>query len=152
VAREESLHNTKTTKRSTQRWHSGFIPWFGQVNTCLLHVVVSQRTRVAINPSQAVQRPLEYHSVLLCFSISRLRGISTTWSLSPLHFDVHKEARSKGGMSNAHKTRNHSTNTHTQVATRAHNTTQRVHNSNGALIAIAKNQMRGIEVLVLMNA
>jgi hypothetical protein len=39
--------------------------------------------------------------------------------------------------------------TRTQVATRAHNTTQLVHNSNGALIAIAKNQMRGIEVLVL---
>jgi hypothetical protein len=42
--------------------------------------------------------------------------------------------------------------TRTQVATRAHNATQRVHNSNGALIAIAKNQMRGIEVLVLRNA
>jgi hypothetical protein len=42
--------------------------------------------------------------------------------------------------------------TRTQVATRAHNTTQRVHNSNGALIAIARNQMRGIEVLVLRNA
>jgi heme-degrading monooxygenase HmoA len=45
---------------------------------------------------------LEYHSVLL-FTISRSRGISTTWSLSPLHFDYHKEARSKEGMSNAHK-------------------------------------------------
>jgi hypothetical protein len=30
-----------------------------------------------------------------------------------LTLDVHKEARSKGGMSNAHKTRNQSTNTHT---------------------------------------
>jgi hypothetical protein len=57
--------------------------------------------------------PLEYHSVLLCFTISRLRGISTTWSLSPLHFEVHREAQSKGGMSNTHKTRNQSTNTHT---------------------------------------
>jgi hypothetical protein len=36
--------------------------------------------------------PLEYHGVLL-FIISRLRGISTTWSLSPLQYDVHKEAR-----------------------------------------------------------
>jgi hypothetical protein len=27
------------------------------------------------------------------FTISRLRGISTTWSLSPLQFDVHKEAQ-----------------------------------------------------------
>jgi hypothetical protein len=30
-----------------------------------------------------------------------------------LTIDVHKEARSKGGMSNTHKTRNQSTNTHT---------------------------------------
>jgi hypothetical protein len=42
--------------------------------------------------------------------------------------------------------------TRTQVTTRAHNTTWRVHNSNGALVAITKNQMRGIEVLVLRNA
>jgi hypothetical protein len=64
-------------------------------------------------PLKRSKDPLEYHGVLLCFTISRLRGISTTWSLSPLHFDVHKEARSKEGMSNAHKTRNQSTNTHT---------------------------------------
>jgi hypothetical protein len=64
-------------------------------------------------PLKRSKDPLEYHGVLLCFTISRLRGISTTWSLSPLHFDVHKEALSKGGMSNTHKTRNQSTNTHT---------------------------------------
>jgi hypothetical protein len=40
----------------------------------------------------------------------------------------------------------------TQVTTRAHNTTQRVLYSNEALVAIAKNRMRGIEVLVLRNA
>jgi hypothetical protein len=54
-------------------------------------------------PLKRSKDPLEYHGVLL-FTISRLRGISTTWSLSSLHFDVHKEAQSKGGMSNAHKT------------------------------------------------
>jgi hypothetical protein len=42
--------------------------------------------------------------------------------------------------------------TRTQVTTKAHNTTRRVHNSNGALVAITKNQMCGIEVLVLRNA
>jgi hypothetical protein len=57
--------------------------------------------------------PLEYHGVSLCFTISRLRGISTTWSFSPLQFGVHKEARSKDGMSNTHKTQNQSTITHT---------------------------------------
>jgi hypothetical protein len=64
-------------------------------------------------PLKRSKDPLEYHSVLLCFTISRLRGISTTWSLLPLHFDVHKEAQSKGGMSNTHKTQNQSDNTHT---------------------------------------
>jgi hypothetical protein len=39
--------------------------------------------------------------------------------------------------------------TRTQVTTRAHNTTRRVHNSNRALVALTKNQMREIEVLVL---
>jgi hypothetical protein len=42
--------------------------------------------------------------------------------------------------------------TRTQVATRARNTTRRVHNSTRALDAITKKQMRGIEVLVLRNA
>jgi hypothetical protein len=105
------LHNKITTKRSTQRWHSGLSRGSTKSNTCLLHVVASQWTRVAIN--QRSKDPLEYHSVLLSLYFIRLRGISTIWSLSPLHFDVHKEARSKGGMSNAHKTRNQSTNTHT---------------------------------------
>jgi hypothetical protein len=54
---------------------------------------------------------LEYHGVLLCFTLSCLRGISTTWSLSPLQ-RCSQRAQSKGGMSNAHKTQNHSTNTH----------------------------------------
>jgi hypothetical protein len=42
--------------------------------------------------------------------------------------------------------------TRTQVATRARNTTRRIHNSTRALDAITKKQMRGIEVLVLRNA
>jgi hypothetical protein len=62
-----------------------------------------------------------------------------------------KKHGSKDGMSNALKTQNQST-THTQVTTRAHNTTRRVLYSNGALVAITKNQMRGIGVLVLRNA
>jgi hypothetical protein len=62
-----------------------------------------------------------------------------------------KKLGSKDGMSNAHKTQNQS-DTRTQVTTRALNTTQRVLYSNGALVAITKNRMRGIEVLVLRNA
>jgi hypothetical protein len=40
----------------------------------------------------------------------------------------------------------------TQVTTRALNTTRKVLYSNGALVAITKNRMRGNEVLVLRNA
>jgi hypothetical protein len=79
-------------------------------------------------PLKRSKDPLEYQSVLLFFTISRLRGISTTWSLSPLHFDVHKEAWSKGGMSNTHKTQNQSDNTHT-----SHNTSSQ-HNSKSHLL------------------
>ena len=113
MAREEFLQNTITTRRSTQ------------IGTVVYPVVRSSTTLaystlwrpngrgLHLTPLKRSKDPLEYHSVLLCFTISRLRGISTTWSLSPLHFEVHKEAWSKGGMSNTHKTRNQSTNTHT---------------------------------------
>jgi hypothetical protein len=143
VAREEFLQNTITTRRSTQ------------IGTVVYPVVRPSPTLaystlwrpngrgLQSTPLKRSKDPLEYHGVLLCFTISRLRGISTTWSLSPLQFDVHKEARSKDGMSNAHKTQNQST-TRTQVTTRAHNTTQRVLYSTRALVAITKNRMRGI--------
>jgi hypothetical protein len=42
-----------------------------------------------------------------------LRGISTTWSLSPLQWWSQKKHRSKGGESNTHKTQIRSTTTHT---------------------------------------
>ncbi len=55
-------------------------------------------------PLKRSKDPLEYHSVLLCFSQSRLRGISTTWSLSPLQLKFTKRHRARVGMNNAHKT------------------------------------------------
>jgi hypothetical protein len=71
-------------------------------------------------------------------------------SSCPYNLMFTKKHGSKAGMINAHKTQNQST-TRTQVTTRAHNTTQRVLYSNGALVAITKNRMRGIGVLVLRN-
>jgi hypothetical protein len=32
-----------------------FIPWFGQVTLAYFHVMVSQWTRVALNPFQVIQ-------------------------------------------------------------------------------------------------
>jgi hypothetical protein len=43
-----------------------------------------------------------------------LRGISTTWSLSPLQLMITKKHGSKGGKSNTHKTQSTSTITHTK--------------------------------------
>jgi hypothetical protein len=113
VTREEFLQNTTTTRGSTQ------------IDT-VVYPVLRPSTKLAYStlwrpngqglqstPLKRSKDPLEYHSVLLCFTVSRSQGISTTWSLSPLHFDVHKEARSKGGMSNTHKTQSQSDNTHT---------------------------------------
>jgi len=53
-------------------------------------------------PLKRSKDQLEYHGVLLCLSISRLRGISTTWSLSPLHLRFTKKYGVREG-SNTHK-------------------------------------------------
>jgi hypothetical protein len=151
VAREESLHNTITTKRSTQRWHNGLSRGSAKSNTCLLHVVASQWTRVAINPFQAVQRPT---SIPRCFAFTLLYptceespqlGASRPYTLM---FTKKHRVREGGATHTRHEIR---VPTRTQVTTRSHNTTRRVHNSNGALVAITKNQTRGIEVLVFRN-
>src|SRR5688500_3067108 len=47
-------------------------------------------------PLKRSKDQLEYHGVLLCLSISRLRGISTTWSLSPLHLRFTKKYGVRG--------------------------------------------------------
>ena len=105
--------NTITNKDQSQRWHGGY-PVVRPRPTLAYSTLWRPNGRgLQSTPLKRSKDPLEYHSVLLCFTISRLRGISTTWTLSPLPFEVHKEARSKGGMSNTHKTRNQSTNTHT---------------------------------------
>ena len=71
---------------------------------------------------------LEYHGVFLSYTLSRLRGISTTWSLSPLQLMITKKHRSKGGESNTHKTQNQITITHT-----SHNLSLK-HNSRSSLL------------------
>ena len=113
MAREEFLQDTITTRRSTQ------------IGTVVYPVVRPSPTLaystlwrpngrgLHSTPFKRSKDPLEYHGVLLCLTISRLRGISTTWSLSPLHKMFTKNHRAREGMSNAHKTRNQSTNTHT---------------------------------------
>jgi hypothetical protein len=121
-----------------------------KTNACLLHVVVSQWTRVAINPSQAVQRPTWIPRCFACFSQSRLQGISTIWSLSPYTWNSQRSTEQERDYQRTQDTRI-KVSTRTQVATGARNTTQWVHNSTRALYDITMKQMREVEVLVLRN-
>ena len=129
-----------------------FIPWFGQVQ----HLPIP---RCGIPTDEGCTQPLSsgpkthLNTTVFCFVLlypvceeSPQLGASRSYNLM-----FTKKHGSKAGMSNAHKTQNQST-TRTQVTTRAHNTTRRVLYSNGALVAITKNQMRGIKVWVLRNA
>ena len=87
-----------------------------------------------------------FHYIPLARNLHNLEPLALTKMFTKKH-------GSKDGMSNAHKTQNQSTNTHTSHnSSSQHNTTQRVLYSNGALVAITKNRMRGIGVLVLRNA
>ena len=101
-------------------------------------------------PLKRSKDQLEYHGVLLCLSISRLRGISTTWSLSPLHLRFTKKYGVREELATHTRLKIRAT-ARTQVATRARNTTQRVHNFTRALYAITMKQMREINVLVLRS-
>jgi hypothetical protein len=65
-------------------------------------------------PFKRSKDQLEYHGIFLPFTISRLQGISTTWSLSPLQKMITNEHGSKDGMSNTHKSTTIRTHTHGQ--------------------------------------
>jgi hypothetical protein len=145
VTREEFLQNTITTRRSTQI--GTMVYPMVRPSPTLAYSTLWRPNGQGLHSTPLKQSKdlLEYHGVLLCFTISRLRGISTTWSLSPLHLMFTNKHVSKDGMSNAHKTQNQSTTTHT-----SHNSSSQ-HNPRSSLVAITKNRMRGIVVLVLRN-
>ena len=150
MAREGSQHNTITKRYQSQRWHSGY-PVVRPRPTLAYSTLWRPNGRgLQSTPLKRSKDPLEYHGVLLAFSQSRLRGISTTWSLSPLHLKFTKKHGAREGLA-THSRQEITATPRTQVAMRAHNTTQRVHYSTRALIAITKNQRRGIDVLVLRN-
>jgi hypothetical protein len=139
------LVNIDNQGKSHKR-HAIFIPWFGQVTLAYFHVVASQWMRVALNPFQVIRWSTLILRFFLSLSFSRLRGISTAWSLSPLQWRSQKMYGSKGGESNTHNTQI-TVQSRTQVTTWAQNTTLGVHNSNGAQVTISKNQMRKVRVL-----
>ena len=128
MAREEFLQNTITTKISTQRGTVVY-PVVRPSSTLAYSTLWRPNGRgLHSTPLKRSKDPLEYHGVSFPFTISRLRGIPTTWSLSPLQKMITKEHGSKDGMTNAHKTQNQSTNTHT-----SHNSSSQ-HNSKSSLL------------------
>jgi hypothetical protein len=110
VARKEFLQDTITTKISTQR------------GTMVYPVVRPSQhlptPRCGVPTDEGCNQPLSSDPTihlnttmfLFLFTISRFRGISTTWSLSPLQKMITNEHGSKDGMSNTHKS---TANTHT---------------------------------------
>ena len=94
--------NTITNKDQSQRWHGGY-PVVRPRPTLAYSTLWRPNGRgLQSTPLKQSKDQLEYHSVLLFLSISRLRGISTTWSLSPLHLRFTKKYGVREG-SNTHK-------------------------------------------------
>jgi hypothetical protein len=118
-----SCEHRQSKRKQSQETHN-FIPWFSQVTLAYFHVVASQWTRVALNPFQVIQWLTWIPRLFLLFYFSRLRGISTSWSLSPLQQRSQWKHKSKVG-SNTHKFAAH---TRTQAKTWAQDEAQRVHN------------------------
>jgi hypothetical protein len=114
VAIEEFLRNTITTKRSTQR---GTVVYpVVRPSPTLAYSTLWRPNGQGLHstPFNWSKDPLEYHSISLPFTISRLRGISTNWSLSPLQKMITNEQGSKDGMRNTHKSTAIRTHTHSQ--------------------------------------
>jgi hypothetical protein len=115
--------NTITNKNQSQRWHGSY-PVVRPRPTLAYSTLWRPNGRgLQSTPLKWSKDSLEYHGVLLAFSQSRLRGISTTWSLSPLHLKFTKNTEQGRDYQHTQDTRNR-VSTRAQVATRARNTTQ----------------------------
>jgi hypothetical protein len=128
MAREEFLQDTITTRRSTQ---------IGTV----VYLVVRPSPTLAYStlwrpngrglqstPLKRSKDPLEYHGVLLCLLYPACEESPQLGASRPYNLMFTKKHGSKAGMSNAHKTQNQSTNTHT-----SHNSSSQ-HNPKSSLL------------------
>jgi hypothetical protein len=94
--------NTITNKDQSQRWHSGYLVVRPRPTLAYSTLWRPNGRGLQSTPLKRSKDPLEYHGVLLCLSLSHLRGISTNWSLSPLHLKFTKKHIVREG-SNTHK-------------------------------------------------
>jgi hypothetical protein len=128
VAREEFLRDMITTRRSTQ------------IGTVVYPVVRSSPTLaystlwrpngrgLQSTPLKRSKDPLKYHGVLLCLLYPACEESPQLGASRPYNLIFTKKHGSKAGMSNAHKTQNQSTNTHT-----SHNSSSQ-HNPESSLL------------------
>jgi hypothetical protein len=128
VVRDEFLQNTITTRRSTQ------------IGTVVYPVVRPSATLaystlwrpngrgLHSTPLKRSKDPLEYHSVLLCLLYPACEESPQLGASRPYNLMFTKKHRSKDGMSNALKTQNQSTTTHT-----SHNSSSQ-HNPKSSLL------------------
>ena len=105
--------NTITNKDQSQRWHGGY-PVVRPRPTLAYSTLWRPNGRgLQSTPLKRSKDPLEYHGVLLAFSQSRLRGISTTWSLSPLQKMFTENHGAREGLATHTRHNKQSVNTHT---------------------------------------
>ena len=151
MAREEFLQDTITTRRSTQI-DTVVYPVVRPSSTLAYSTLWRPNGRgLQSTPLKRSKDPLEYHGVLLCLLYPACEESPQLGASRPYNMMFTKKHGVREGWAThtRHKIR---ATIRTQVTTRALNTTQRVLYSNGALVAITKNRVRGIEVLVLRNA
>ena len=112
MAREESKHNNhkKSITEMTQ-WLSRGSAKYKNLPTPRCGVPTDESCTQLLSSDPMIN--LNTTVFLLFFLQSRLRGISTTWSLSPLQKMFTENHGAREGMSNAHKTSKDQSNTHT---------------------------------------
>jgi hypothetical protein len=115
-----------------------------------IHVVVSQLTRFALNPSQVIQRSNLSVTVLPYINESLSHGISTNWSLLQPCTDQSYRLKHKRGRESTHKCQSEQHNTredHKSANTQSHkNSLERRQISLESLEGIVE-ECRSIEML-----
>jgi hypothetical protein len=145
------LHTTIITRSSTQRRHSDLSRGSAKYKNlptprCGVPTDESCTQLLSSDPM------INLNTTVLCFSSQYpvCEESPQLWSLSPLHLRFTNKYGVRRELATHTRLKIRAT-TRTQVATRARNSTQRVHNSTRALYAITMKQMREIDVLVLRS-
>ena len=96
----KTLWKKNNHTKEMHKGHSDFIPWFGQ---CLLHVVVTSFGQGLHSIPLKWSKDQTWVPLFSSFSqVFPLWGISTIWSLSPLHNWSQLNHKSKGGNRTTH--------------------------------------------------